>query len=429
MARWHGCWLLVSLWLPGLVLAQEWRPASTLPAAPSGISLGKPMLARPQGELSPVGLPLPPVGPIERHVTQRPDALNTPPAINFAPAATLFQATYQAPQSAEEQFNCGVVPGPATSIPPPPPPGVAPAAGAGSPFQGLKDCWNRLWHPGAPGSSSGAFGGWDCRSDHAFDSFISPVTNPAYFEDPRSLTEIRPIFIYQKAPSDNPLMQGGNIFALNLQARVSINDHWSFVLNRLGLARVNPGDGALNGFSGGTGLTDLGVGTKYTFIRDDRSNTLLAAGINFDVPIGNSSVLSGNGAGAEPYLSYGQGFGNWHLLATTGYRFGLSSTSSDFLFLSGHLDYGFFNRLYPLVEVNWYHYTSGGNQLVADFEGADLFNLGSTDVGGHNIVTVGLGLRYKFTEGFQTGLVFEFPVIGTKDLERYRVGFDLIFRF
>ena len=30
------------------------------------------------------------------------------------------------------------------------------------------------------------------QSDHAFDGFISPVTNPFYFEDPRSLTELRP---------------------------------------------------------------------------------------------------------------------------------------------------------------------------------------------------------------------------------------------
>ena len=35
------------------------------------------------------------------------------------------------------------------------------------------------------------------KSDHCLDSFISPVSNPFLFEDPRSLTEVRPIFIYQ----------------------------------------------------------------------------------------------------------------------------------------------------------------------------------------------------------------------------------------
>src|SRR5205085_9724483 len=55
-------------------------------------------------------------------------------------------------------------------------------------------------------------GGWfkDCfsnenhhtfESDHCLDTFSSPVTNPFLFEDPRSLTELRPIFIWQKIPS------------------------------------------------------------------------------------------------------------------------------------------------------------------------------------------------------------------------------------
>jgi hypothetical protein len=81
------------------------------------------------------------------------------------------------------------------------------------------------------------------------------------------------------------------------------------------------------------------------------------------------------------------------------------------------------------VETNWYHYTKGGEKRMDNFEGADLFNLGSSEVGGHNIVTAAAGFRFKFTEGFQTGLVFEAPFIGTKDLERWRVVFDLIFRF
>jgi|GEM_PF-2634110 len=39
-------------------------------------------------------------------------------------------------------------------------------------------------------------------SDHCFDDFISPISNPFFFEDPRSLTEVRGIFIENSLPSE-----------------------------------------------------------------------------------------------------------------------------------------------------------------------------------------------------------------------------------
>jgi hypothetical protein len=317
--------LIITCCFPALLLAQEWRPVSSAASSQAGISLGKPQVNQSTGQNLYPGLPSPPASPVTWHTVNRPGDLDSVSVPAFSPPQTLFSARYQVPATPEEQFNCGVIPGAGAGQPPPP--GVPPPPPSGAPAtHPIADWWHRLWHPGSPGSSSGLFGSWDCRSDQCFKDFISPVTNPAYFEDPRSLTEIRPIFIYQKAPADNPLMEGGKIFLLNLQARVSINDRWSLVLNRLGVARIDPGSGAMDGFTGGTGLTDIGVGTKYTFYRDDRSNTLAAAGINFEIPIGSDKVLSGTGAGAEPYLSYGQGFGNWHLLAASGYRFGLSQS-------------------------------------------------------------------------------------------------------
>lgn len=42
----------------------------------------------------------------------------------------------------------------------------------------------------------GVFVPSDCR----FDEFISPMTNPVYFEDPRNLTEARVIFLNNQVP-------------------------------------------------------------------------------------------------------------------------------------------------------------------------------------------------------------------------------------
>jgi hypothetical protein len=448
MLRWQGCLLLLVFTVPGF--AQEWRPVSSTPTA-GGITLGKPRTK--SSEVAPVTYTTQPL-PREAssYQTTRYSDLDRLPEPNFgnAPASTM-QTRYQGPGStAEEAFNCGQVPGqapaagavpPAGGTPPvggapapyygqpggPPPPTTAPAPASSTPW--YKECWNKIFGGGSS-NATGVPGTWDARSDQGFKDFISPMSNATYFEDPRSLTELRFIGTYQKAPSDNVLLDGGNIFDFNLQGRISINDNWSLVLHRLGIANVSPGSNTLGGYSGGTGITDIMMGAKYTFLRDTRSESLLAAGFSFDIPVGSSSVLAGSGSGITPYLSYGQGFlDNWHFLATTGYRIGLSSGSSDFFYLSAHLDYGFFKRFYPLVEVNWYHYTANGNRQPVDFEGGDLFNIGAMNVSGKDLVTIALGFRFKISESCQTGIIYELPVVGTNMMEKYRIALDLIFRY
>ena len=50
-------------------------------------------------------------------------------------------------------------------------------------------------------------------SDHCFDDFISPMSNFVFFEDPRTLTELRPIFVNHWVPSrmGNGVSAGGPI--------------------------------------------------------------------------------------------------------------------------------------------------------------------------------------------------------------------------
>src|SRR5207248_5732234 len=116
----------------------------------------------------------------------------------------------------------GAVPPPgATSVPPPPPGAVGdpfPVSPAGVPVdqplnQPFFDRMRGWFKPDPSSHAGGRF-----QSDHAFDNFtcrgdlISPVSNPFFFEDPRALTEVRPIFIYQTAPSNSPLRGGSSEF-------------------------------------------------------------------------------------------------------------------------------------------------------------------------------------------------------------------------
>src|SRR5262249_44360205 len=147
----------------------------------------------------------------------------------------------------------------------------------------------------------GPFCGEGCRkpfqSDHCFDGFISPVTNPFFFEDPRSLTELRPIFLWQSIPNKNYAFQGGNAEFFGVQARVALTDRLSFVMNKLGGIWIQPGDGALPDYAGDrSGFAEIELGPKYTFIRNEHSGTLGAVGVIFDIPTGAGSAFQDTGS-------------------------------------------------------------------------------------------------------------------------------------
>jgi hypothetical protein len=181
----------------------------------------------------------------------------------------------------------------------------------------------------------------------------------------------------------------------------------------------------------------LRIGPKYTFYRCEQTQTVAAAGLNFDIPTGPRKVFQDTGSlSLEPYVSFGQNFGrsaygSFNFLGTLGYSVGTDDKRSDFIYTSLHLDYDVANlhKIYPLLELNYFHYTNSGNVRSLGFEGRDLFNFGSTGVSGHDNLSMAVGARYKFNENLQTGLAAEFPINGRHDLLDYRLTFDVIFRF
>lgn len=83
---------------------------------------------------------------------------------------------------------------------------------------------------GCGGGSSGGLLGYGLikQSESCYDDFISPMTNPVYFEDPRQLTEARLIFINHKLPFLLNI-PGGRIQAYVLQARLRLTERLSFI--------------------------------------------------------------------------------------------------------------------------------------------------------------------------------------------------------
>ena len=296
----------------------------------------------------------------------------------------------------------------------------------------FKRCWTDVTD-----SVTGIGGRRSFQSDHEFDSFISPVSNPVFFEDPRALTELRPLFIYQHTRDNNPVFAGGNNYVALLQGRLALTERISLVVNKFGWTSVDPQGGA-PGFESGSGFSELHLGPKFTFLRSDVSGTVAAFGLNFEIPTGSSKVAQDTGdLSLSPYFSVAQNFwrsnyGSFNFLNTTGYSLSIDSKRSDFLYSSFHLDYNILgqNKLYPLIEINWTRYVMNGSARSLDFEGTNLFNFGSMAVAGHSDLTMAVGFRYKFSEAMQLGLAGEFSLLGGhRHMEGYRIGVDMIFRY
>jgi hypothetical protein len=396
-------------------------------------------------------------------VAWRPIA-TTPPAVARAveptPAATLLRPVPVAQSTAPEAnvTPVGYAPQPAATFgpiiraqaPDVPAPGTAPV----QPVPPINDVLapapvadpaglhaatgvNPAWlNGGWLGTYQGCAGRECLQSDHCFDYFISPVTSPFLFEDPRSLTEIKPIFIWQKTPHNNTPYNGGNIDFFGIQARVAITERLSLTLNKLGgiSQKVETPSGE---YATHSGFAQVELGAKYTFLRQDCWGSVAAFGLTLEAPAGDKGVFQDTGTlSARPYLSYAQNFGkssygSFNFMTTLGGSFALDNSRSNFIFTGLHLDYDVANlhKIYPLIELNWADYTSNGHVRNQSFEGRDLFNFGATNVSGQNNFTLAIGGRYKCREWLQTGIAAEWAVAGKKDLQDFRLTWDVIFRY
>ncbi|MGE3809571.1 MAG: hypothetical protein AB7K24_33320 [Gemmataceae bacterium] len=431
--KWAGSLgLVVGLGIGSLQAEEvQWRSAPAATTTRPAATLGPPAL---------LGRPVPvapaPAAPIEdsklTQTSYEGAALAPPQTATLAPpqptvvraqnpeygSPTLAPMPSGIPLTPQEQYNAGVV-----TTPPP-------NTGGGFFGRCYDNCCD-LFTCSATCPDRGLF-----QSDHCFDGFISPVSSPFLSEDPRALTELRPIFIYQAAPSDNWVFRGGSIEWFGVQGRLALTDRLSISMTKLGFIAQQPNQDTF-GFDDRAGFSELWIGPKYTFIRNDRTGSLWAIGLQMQVATGPRKVFQDtDDLGLVPYLAWGQNFwrtsyGSMNFMNTTGYAFGTNSLRSDYVFSNFHLDYNVLNanKFYPLIEVNWRNYTQAGTNTNFQFEGGDLYNLGSQGVSGHTDLSLAFGFRYKFSEAVQFGLANEFPLTGARDLLDYRLTVDMIFRY
>jgi hypothetical protein len=276
--------------------------------------------------------------------------------------------------------------------------------------------------PAAVRAQDGLLGGLIKPSDHAFDDFISPMTNPVFFEDPRTLTEARAIFLQHKVPL---AAGGGDIQLYALQLRAALTDRLSIVASKDGYAvSTNP--------LIADGWGDVAAGLKYNLWTDYDLRALLSAGLGYEMPVGSPRTRQGNGDGEfHLYLTGGvELFPDAHWLSGSGFRLPADSgAESQSWYWSNHFDYRVLRHWYLFNEYNWYHWIKSGNNGIPGVEGGDLFNFGSTGVAGNDIVTGAFGAKFKPGPHCEIGVAWELPLTERRDVMENRITSDLILRY
>ncbi len=285
--------------------------------------------------------------------------------------------------------------------------------------------------------------------DIAPDGFANvrrPISNPTLFDLALPTSNVHPIFLYHRLPSAvdtilGSVPLGGDVELYALQFEIALNERLSIVATKDGYVDSNP-DNTLGETSG---FANLGAGLKYAFLLDPASGTALSGTATFELPTGNSDVFQGEGDGAVNLILNGLKMVDaWQFAGSLGFQIPFSDEQSTNSFISAHASYEVNRWFIPLVELNWYHvldtgdgtgnfptHLGGALPAVLNFEGGDLFNLGSDNAGrNRDMVTAAIGFRSRITESADLGFAYELPLTDDESsLMKDRFTLDLVWRF
>jgi hypothetical protein len=303
-------------------------------------------------------------------------------------------------------------------------------------------------HPAAAHSAQPASGPWGtCQpaarhrgllgfglvkhSDSCFDDFITPVTNPFYFEDPRTLTEVRGIYMRQQWP---PVTSNHPAQIYSMQLRAALTEDFSLMVTKFGYLQMISDLGEFD-----SGAMDFGIGFKHTMYKDREAGRLLTGGMSVITPSGSQQALQGYGEGELNFFLSGatRVFERGHLMSVVGLRQPIDEAEQNrIVYSSAHYDWrvspATWRPIYLFGETNWYYTASEPFAPVPPnfiFEGADLFNLGAKFTENNNLVTQALGFKIVPRRGLEMGIAYEIPVTPRTVMMTERWTADVIWRY
>lgn len=186
---------------------------------------------------------------------------------------------------------------------------------------------------------------------------VAPMSMPYLFEDPYITTELNLVGIYHGFPSDS-VFEGGDAGVVALQARLALTDRLAFIATKDGYMINSPDNPWLKQDEG---FMDISAGFKYAVIDDRARGIIVTPSLRFEIPVGNSDVLQGDGEGVFiPGVSFGWGPKNVHLITDIGAQLPIDKDrDSSSVFYNIHLDQAFevdfipgADYIVPFIELN-----------------------------------------------------------------------------
>lgn len=265
--------------------------------------------------------------------------------------------------------------------------------------------------------------------DNGHRRYVPALANPLFNETPYITTEVRPIYIHHEIPSSF-VTGGGNIELFALELRVALTERLGIIASKDGYADVH----FESVLPDTDGFMNISLGLKYAVISNPEENALLTVGFEYEPPTGSLSTgsisLQGGGDGLiDLFITGAKAFGKLGLQGSSGVDIAIDGNhDSSFWHWSAHANYEIADNIFPLLEINGITTINDGTRTgIADFEGNDMVNFGSTASG--TVVTLGAGVRYKFNDHFQMGAGYEFPITEREDLFDWRTNFDMVITF
>jgi hypothetical protein len=285
---------------------------------------------------------------------------------------------------------------------------------------------------GGPAAADGLLGTFDLKGSFGetggHKRYVPSIANPVFNETPYITTELRAIYMHQDLPKEF-LTGGGNIDMGAAQIRIAITDRLGFIATKDGYADLH----FKRGLPDEEGFANLAAGLKYAVISDPKTNTILTVGAEYEAPTGNLKTggisLQGKGDGfIDLFVTGATTFDKLGFQASIGTNLALDNDhDSSMLHYSANVNYEVLPNFFPMIELNGFTTIDKGRRTVANFEGMDLVNFGSTDSG--TVVTAAVGARYRFNENVMVGIGYERPVTDREDLLNWRVYADLVIRY
>ena len=324
-----------------------------------------------------------------------------------------------------------------------------------------------------------------------FFRFHMPVSNPVYFGDPRNVTMVRPIYLYQRLPDKiepAPGLKGllkeklgtdkipldGHVNGFAVQLSYAFSQRLSFVAVKDGYVDCRPDGDALD-WDDHNGWADIAAGVQYLFWYRPDQDFVVTARLVYELPSGTDSIFQGNGDGnLAPSLLFLKGFGKLQVNGAIGLVLPMDTGEENTLFFdSWHVSYAVTNWFRPLVELNHFHVLNAGDRdledalgkdvvealpgldgatiaealhktsksnkwddlvaAAASFNGCDIINLGGKDNDENaDLVTLAIGARFRLTNWLDLGAIYEFPLTDNEEgmiEDRYMVDAMITLHF